>query len=119
MLLSTTQHEFPVVDGGGHLRGFLSRNAMIAALKASGPETPVIDVMTREVPSLKSGQPLELAIRLMQESQAAEVAVTDENDRLVGYVSRENLAEFMMIENAEPHDGAAGRSGPWQNRPAA
>ena len=115
----TTQHEFPVVDGGGHLRGFLSRNAMIAALKASGPETPVIDVMTRDVPVVKAGQPLEMAIRLMQEKQAAEVAVTDENDKLVGYVSRENLAEFMMVEDAEPHGGKAGPAGPWQGRAAA
>ncbi len=121
-LLRTTQHEFPVVDGGGHLRGFLSRNAMIRALKASGPETPVIEVMTRDVPTVKTHQPLEMAIRLMQEKQASEVAVTDEDDRLVGYVSRENLAEFMMVENAEPHHDAAGpsgSSGPWRNRPAA
>ena len=68
-LLRTTQREFPVVDGGGRLRGFLSRNAMIAALKASGPQTPVIDVMTRDVPTVKVGQPLEVAIRLMQESR--------------------------------------------------
>ena len=118
-LLRTTQHEFPVVDGGGHLRGFLSRNAMIAALKASGPETPVIDVMTRDVPAVKVGQPLEMATRLMQENQASEVAVTDEDEKLVGYVSRENLAEFMMIENAEPERDAAGSSGPWAGRPAA
>ena len=118
-LLRTTQHEFPVVDGGGHLRGFLSRNAMIAALKASGPETPVIDVMTRDVPTVKVGQPLDAATRLMQEKQAAEVAVLDEAGRLVGYVSRENLAEFMMIENAEPKRDATGSSGPWAGRPAA
>ena len=112
MLLSTTQHEFPVVDGGGHLRGFLSRNAMIGALKASGPETPVIDVMSRDVPSVKVGQPLETAIRLMQEKQVAEVAVVDADDKLRGYVSRENLAEFMMIGDAGP----AAEPGPWQQR---
>jgi stage IV sporulation protein FB len=117
-LLRTTQHEFPVVDGGGHLRGMLSRNAMIAALKASGPETPVIDVMARDVPTVKVGQPLEAAIRLLQEKQVAEVAVVDDDDRLVGYVSRENLAEFMMIENVDPHDKAAASPGPWQSRPA-
>ena len=108
-----------MVDGGGRLRGFLSRNAMISALKASGPATPVIDVMTRDVPAVKAGQTLETAVGLMQEKQASEVAVVDEADRLVGYVSRENLAEFMMIEGAEPDGGAAGRKGPWQDRPAA
>ncbi len=115
-LLRTTQREFPVVDGGGRLRGFLGRNAMIAALKASGPATPVIDVMTRDAPTVRSGQPLEMAIRLMQEQQASEVGVLDAGDRFVGYVSRENLAEFMMIEDAEARDTP---SGPWQGRPAA
>ena len=115
-LLRTTQREFPVVDGGNRLRGFLSRNSMIAALKASGPQTPVIDVMTRDVPTVKSGQPLEMAIRLMQEKGASEIGVVDAEDRFIGYVSRENLAEFMMIEDAEGHSAA---SGPWQGRPAA
>jgi Zn-dependent protease/CBS domain-containing protein len=115
-LLRTTQREFPIVDGGGKLRGFLSRNAMIAALKASGPATPVIDVMTRDVPTVRSGQPLEMAVRLMQEKQASEVGVLDADERFVGYVSRENLAEFMMIEDAEAHDATPG---PWQRRPAA
>ena len=114
-LLRTTQREFPVVDGGGRLRGFLGRNAMIGALKASGPATPVIDVMTRDVPTVRSGQSLETAIRLMQEKQLPEVGVVDADDRLVGYVSRENLAEFMMIEDAEGHDAP----GPWEKRPAA
>jgi stage IV sporulation protein FB len=112
-LLRTTQREFPVVDGGGRLRGFLGRNDMIAALKASGPTTPVIDVMKRDVPSVRSGQPLEMAVRLMQEKQASEVAVVDGEEKFVGYVSRENLAEFLMIEDAEAHmvppQGSAGR----------
>ena len=114
-LIRTTQREFPVVDGGGRLRGFLSRNAMIAALKATGPGTPVIDVMTRDVPTVKSGQSLELALRLMQEKQASEIGVLDGDERFVGYVSRENLMEFMMVEDAEAKTAAPG---PWQGRPA-
>ena len=109
-LLRTTQHEFPVVDGGGHLRGFLERSAMIRALKSTGPKTPVLDAMTRDVPTVRAGQPLNIAIRLMQEKQAGELGVLDANDRLVGYLSRENLAEFMMIEDAEARAAPAGRS---------
>ncbi len=114
-LLRTTQHEFPVLDGGGRLRGFITRNAMIAALKASGSATPVIDVMTRDVPTVRAGQSLEMAIRLMQEHRASEVGVLDADDRLVGYVSRENLAEFMMVADAERSgleaNGSGGRAG--------
>ena len=36
LLLRTTQHEFPVVDGGGRLRGVLTREAMAAGLQAAG-----------------------------------------------------------------------------------
>jgi stage IV sporulation protein FB len=99
-LIRTTQHEFPVVDGGRKLRGFLGRDAMIRALKASGPQTPVFNVMQRDIPLVRLGQSLELAVRLMQQKNSAEVGVIDDAARLVGYVSRENLAEFMMIEDA-------------------
>jgi stage IV sporulation protein FB len=113
-LIRTTQREFPVVDGGGHLRGFLGRDAMIKALKSSGPGTPVIDVMAHRAPTLRSGEPLERALQLMQENQASELGVLDGSDRLIGYVSRENLAEFMMVGDA----GADSGSGPWQRRRA-
>jgi stage IV sporulation protein FB len=85
---------------------------MIKALKATGPDTPVIEAMTGDIPIVRSGQSLELAVRLMQERQAAEVGVVDKDDRLIGYVSRENLAEFMMIDDA----GAERGSGPWAPR---
>ncbi len=32
LLMRTTQHEFPVVDGASRLRGVLTRNAMVAEL---------------------------------------------------------------------------------------
>jgi stage IV sporulation protein FB len=118
LLIRTTQHEFPVVDGAGRLRGFLGRDDLIRALKATGPQTPVLDVMRREVPVVHVGQPLDLAVRLMQEHNAPEIGVVDAEGRLVGYVDRENLAEFIMIEGAEARPGAAERqaaagSGRW------
>jgi Zn-dependent protease/CBS domain-containing protein len=111
-LIRTTQHEFPVVDGAGKLRGFLERDVMIRALKATGPQTPVLDVMRRDVPVVRSSQPLDLAIRLMQENQVGEVGVVDSEGRLIGYVSRENLAEFMMIEDAGARPAASGSPAP-------
>jgi len=71
--------------------------------------------MTRDVPTVRAGQSLEMAIRLMQEHRASEVGVLDADDRLVGYVSRENLAEFMMVADAERSgleaNGSGGRAG--------
>jgi len=106
-LLRTTQHEFPVIDGGGRLRGILTRNAMIRAMKSTGPSTPVLDVMSTDIPSVRLGQSLGLAVRQMREHQTPYAGVVDDNDRLVGYVSQENLAELMMVGGAD-RDQAAG-----------
>ena len=45
LLLRTTQQEFPVVDGAGTLRGILTHEALIAALRSTGGATPVLDIM--------------------------------------------------------------------------
>jgi len=106
-LIRTTQREFPVVDGAGRLRGFITREAMIGALKATGPQTPVIDVMTTDVPTARPGQSLGIAVRLMQEKQAPLIGVVDGDERLVGYISQENLAEMMMLDAADWHQPQA------------
>ncbi|SON57331.1 putative zinc metalloproteasec [Hartmannibacter diazotrophicus] len=112
-LLATPQREFPVVDGSGRLRGFLTRDAMISAMKSSGPATPVIDVMMREVPIVLSSQKLEVAIRLMQEKGAPFLGVNGADERLAGYLSQENISELMMLDAADWHGGKAAEAGPW------
>lgn len=102
-LIRTTQREFPVVDSAGRLRGFITREAMIGALKATGPQTPVIDVMTGDVPTVREGQSLGIAVRLMQEMGAPLIGVIDDDERLIGYISQENLAEMMMLDAADWH----------------
>lgn len=96
-LIRTTQHEFPIVDGGGTLRGVLTRDAMIRSLKETGPATPVSEAMTTGVPMLAAGAPLSLALEKMRDGGVPFVAVTAANGRLAGYVSQENLAELLMI----------------------
>lgn len=112
-LLRTTQREFPVVDGGGKLRGFLTRDAMIRAMKATGPATPVVDAMHKDPPVVRIGQSLDLAVRMMQEGQDSLIGVVDDTGRFVGYISQENLAEMMMLDSVEqePAGGTAARPG--------
>ncbi|MEC9342377.1 MAG: site-2 protease family protein [Pseudomonadota bacterium] len=99
LLLATTQHEFPVVDGAGRLRGMLTREAMVAGLQASGRQTPVVDVMTRDIPVVRVDAGLEAALKPMQGSGGL-VGVTDTDGRLVGYINRENIGELMMVRSA-------------------
>jgi stage IV sporulation protein FB len=79
------------------MRGILTRESMIRAMKSSGPKTPVLEVMTKDVPTIRSGQSLDLGLRQMRDSQSPFLGVIDDNGRLVGYVNRENLAEMMML----------------------
>jgi Zn-dependent protease/CBS domain-containing protein len=100
LLLRTTQQEFPVVDGAGALRGVLTREALIAALRASGGSTPVIDIMARDVPTVPENACLDNIFQTLQRSRAPIVAVVDPRGRLVGYITAENLTELVMIQSS-------------------
>ena len=110
-LIRTTQHEFPVVDGGGRLRGVLTRDGMIRALRERGPEAPVLDVMQAPIPLVRDRQSLEDALRALQESGAPAAGVTDAGGRLVGLVTPENVGELMMVQAARPNPPPP--SSPW------
>jgi Zn-dependent protease/CBS domain-containing protein len=112
-LIRTTQREFPVVDGGGRLRGVLTRDSMIKALKDQGPDTPVLDVMETDVPTIPARARLESAVKCLTQKGKPVVGVTDAQDRLVGLLTAENLGEMMLVRSALPRR----RASPW-GRPA-
>ena len=101
-LIRTTQHEFPVVDGSRRLRGVLTRDEMIKALKQHGPETSVLEVMRADIPTVDHRGALDEALRAMQEKQLPAVGVADAAGRLIGLVTPENVGEMMMIQAARP-----------------
>jgi stage IV sporulation protein FB len=100
LLLRTTQHEFPVVDVAGRLRGVLTRNAMIQALSRSGRDSPVLEAMTGDIPTVSNLSRLESALQLLQGRNAPAVGVVDWEGRLIGYITSENIGELMMVESA-------------------
>jgi stage IV sporulation protein FB len=99
-LIATSQREFPVTDGAGRLRGVLTRDGMIRALASKGPSTPVIEVMERDLPVINRRAPLNQAVALLQQKGAPLVGVVDDDQRVVGIITLENLAEFMMVDEA-------------------
>lgn len=108
-LIRTTQHEFPVVDGIGRLRGVLTRDEMIKALRERGPDAPVVEVMRADIPVVHHRQNLAEALRLMQEKRLPAVGVADASGRLVGLVTPENVGEMMMVEAARAGRGSGPR----------
>jgi Zn-dependent protease/CBS domain-containing protein len=101
-LIRTSQKEFPVVDGSGRPRGLLTRDALIPALRDGGPAGPVLDIMARDIPSIRSGQPLEEAMATLNRAKAPALFVLGDDDRLVGLLTRETVGELMLVQSVRP-----------------
>jgi Zn-dependent protease/CBS domain-containing protein len=101
-LIRTTQTEFPIVDGGGQLRGVLTRDAMIKALKERGPEAPVLEVMQADVRTIGANAKLDTALRSFLQEGRPVVGVTGAHGKLVGLLTVQNLGEMMMLHSARP-----------------
>ena len=99
-LLSTSQHEFPVVDAGGKVHGLLTRDDLIVALRKSGPDGLARDAMRVNVPCVHPTMPFDRAFAIMQESQCPALPVLDTAGKLVGLFTPENVGELMMVHSA-------------------
>jgi stage IV sporulation protein FB len=100
VLLHSSQHEFPVVDPDGNLRGLFTRNDLVTALRESGPGTLVTEVMRTDFPVINARTPFKDAVRMMQEQECSVLPVTDGEGRLVGLFTLENIGEMMMVRSA-------------------
>jgi stage IV sporulation protein FB len=100
ILLATSQDEFPVVDADGRLHGFLARNEIIEALGASDASAPIAPFMRRGAITIGARDAIDPALHSLAEGAA--VGVTDEYGRVVGLLTRQSLAEIMMIREARP-----------------
>ena len=101
LLLRTTQQEFPVVDGGQRLRGLVTRESLISALKERGGATPVLEFMS-EVPIVPEKAGLEAVMQTLNKARAPAVGVVDRDGRFLGYINSENLSELIMIRSLRP-----------------
>jgi Zn-dependent protease/predicted transcriptional regulator len=92
------QRDFPIVDNG-RVVGLLSGDAMLRGLATSGPDTLVRELMDPDPVLLRPNDKLEsMFTQLMNENRSA--PVVDEQGRLVGMVTNESIAEFLMVRNA-------------------
>src|SRR5918993_355112 len=86
-LIRTSQKEFPIVDGSGRPRGLLTRDALIPALRDGGPSGPVLDIMARDIPSIRSWQPLEEAMAALNRAKAPALFILGDDERLEGLLT--------------------------------
>jgi len=98
LILAGSQQDFPVVEDGQFI-GVLTRDDFIRALSQNGQDTPVTDVIRRNVPSVDSHEMVEMALMRLQESGAKTLPVMHRG-RFVGLITSENITEFLMIRSA-------------------
>jgi stage IV sporulation protein FB len=94
LLLSTSQHDFPVMHGD-HVLGLLSRAALVRAMLTAGPDGYVASAMERNYLQVSPEMPLSEALPLVSKPGAC--ALVMEDDRLLGMLTAENLSEFVLL----------------------
>ena len=99
-LIRTTQAEFPVLGADGRLLGMLTRPSIAAALNQDGAMKPVSSVMDTDVLQVQLHDPLEMALDGLGKPGSVAVAVTDRQGNFLGYITRENIGEWMILRRS-------------------
>ena len=101
-LLATAQQEFPVVDAFGKPIGLMMRDDILAALKDHDGNAAIADFMRAPVETVRATTPLESVIDSIYQQGGAGQCVVDRDGALVGVLTRQNIAELMMIKSLRP-----------------
>jgi Zn-dependent protease/CBS domain-containing protein len=97
VLLDTSQHDFPVLNGDEVL-GVLTRTDLLRGLAQQGPGTYVAGAMNRQFTSAGPDDDLGEALPLLQGSPGPLVVLSGDPDRrLLGIVTAENVQEFFAV----------------------
>ena len=100
--LATGQQEFPVVDAFGKPIGLLAREDILSALKDHDRQAEIAAFMRVPVTAMSVDTPLESALDTLHREGASALCVTDRDGVLAGLLTRQNLAEIMMIKSLRP-----------------
>ncbi len=112
LVLMGSQRDFPVTGADGELVGILTRDQLMAVLGTPGHSESVSEAMTTSFEVADPREMLDGAFRRLQ-SGASPVIPVIQDGRLVGLLTAENVAEFMMIQGAL---GTASRGTPQEIR---
>jgi Zn-dependent protease/CBS domain-containing protein len=97
LILSGSQHDFPVIEDGAVV-GVLNREDVFRAL-ATSSGARVRELMRTAYPAADSHDMLEDVFRRIQECGCRTAPVIHSGE-LVGLVTADNIAEFLMIQSA-------------------
>ena len=98
LLMSGSQQEFPVLEGGRPV-GVLTRDDLVRGLQRGGPATRVGDAIQRDELAADPGEPLEDVFRRMRERGRSALPVVSGGD-LVGMLTLENVGDLLLVQDA-------------------
>src|SRR6185437_2630570 len=98
LLLTTTQHDFPVMLGDSVI-GLLTRSGLVRALMTHGADSYVAGAMDREFLRLTPETPLSDVLPKLAAAGAVALVI-DKDDRLVGILTAEHVSEFILLRQA-------------------
>ena len=100
LLLAGEQREFPVVDNLGRTEGLLTRDNLVRGLSQRGAGATVAEAMTPDVPSVPPTLPFAEALERLRGSGLPALPVVDGDGRLVGLLTRDNVADLLLVRRA-------------------
>ncbi len=98
MILSGSQHDFPVLDGA-RLAGILTRADLLKALAQGRQGQRVGDVMRRDFQVVDDYAMLQTAFQRLQQCDCTTLPIV-RNGQLIGLLTSDNVGEFIMIQTA-------------------
>jgi Zn-dependent protease len=100
LVLTGSQTDFPVLsDGTDEIVGILTRDKLMAALSSDGPGGVVGDASIARFEEADPREMLDGAVHRLQRGSSPMVLVLQDG-RLVGLLTAENVAEFVMVRTA-------------------
>ena len=105
LVLAGSQRDFPVVEGD-RIAGVLTRDALMGALAQSGPSVQIGDVMDRHFETADAAEMLEPVFQRLEACRCQVLPVL-RGGRLVGILTPDNVAEFVMFSRAVRQRAAA------------
>ena len=101
VLLSTTQRQFPVVDGWGRVAGEVDRERLLEFVARCPGDTPLLELMNREPLTVTEDCDLLEVLRQLQSSARALWVVRDHE--LLGMLTADGLSQFVEVCNRLRH----------------
>ena len=101
LLLSTTQRQFPVVDGWGRVAGEVDRERLLDLVARCPGDTPLLELMNRQPLTVTEDCDLMEVLRQLQSSARALWVVRDHELR--GMLTADGLSQFVEVCNRLRH----------------